>query len=426
VSSETAAPAPEIPPTPVTPRGASEAKLQVFGYLTQTRAGEQFRSGRLRAENESVAELRLLEYGIPVIDLWPEPAPRAHPANKPVPLADYVAFMQKMSHALELGFSAAQGLELGAETAPNKDLREIINVIRALTTKGRRLSECMALFPAVFDNVTVALIRAGETAGVLESIFKQLTRRATAQQVLRRKVSGAMVYPSTIMTTAALSIFMLLWKTVPSFIGVFKTAHVELPQATKALIAVSNFVLHQPIPTAAIVAVFVATLWMTPKLYSVFPGIHRRIRKLPVIGPVVVGLNEAAFVTTLANMLESNVAIVQAMRLARGVCSDFEYRGAIARSLIGVSKGRSLGDCFKSEKDIIGIMLIQAVAFGERSGSTEKALMSLVSILQEDLDFRIDRMKQLIEPLLIFLVGGVVFAILLAIFLPMFNLTKAF
>jgi type IV pilus assembly protein PilC len=276
----------------------------------------------------------------------------------------------------------------------------------------------------VFDSLTLGLIKAGEKSGFLNRAFAQIKHNLRRTQTIRKKVVKLSVYPTVVVFIASLCVFFLMWKTVPTFVGLFASAKLELPLPTKILMTISHVVSTYPfLVLAGLVSVF-GLVYFLPVFYRKCPAVHVYVLRLPLIGKLQKLLIQETFTRTLFNLLAAGVRIVDALSLCRDVSSCYPFKGAIARSMLSVSSGSPLMVSLEGEKDIFGIIVVRTLGFGEKTGKTEKVLEPLTETLSNDIMDYIDNLNTILEPLLTLFIGGVVLLVLLALFIPIFSLPK--
>jgi type IV pilus assembly protein PilC len=404
--------------------------MEKYVYITQKKKGGPFVRGTVVADNVREAERDLMARELPVlsIDLLREKIlsknrdVRRHVVTR-VTLADRLAFAQNMEQCQDIDMGLLYSLDICREMSQSKKFGQVCQRLKEIVAEGSTLHDAMR-DTRVFDSLTLGLVRAGEKSGFLNRAFAQVKHNLRRTQTIRKKVIKLSVYPTVVMFVAALCVFFLMWKTVPTFVGLFASANLELPMPTKILMGISSFVSTYPfLVLAGLVGLAVGVVYL-PVLYRKVPALHGVVLKLPIIGKLQKMLIQETFTRTLYNLLSAGVRIVDALSLCRDVSSCYPYKGAIARSMLAVSSGSPLMVSLEEEKDIFGIIVVRTLGFGEKTGKTEKVLEPLTETLSNDIMDYIDNLNTVIEPLLTLFIGGVVLLVLLALFIPIFNLPK--
>jgi type IV pilus assembly protein PilC len=404
--------------------------MEKYSYVTQKAKNAPYVRGFVTADTVKEAERELMSRDIPVLMLE-KVKERAMKGVKEVKkqsvprigLKEKIAFAQNMEQCQDIDMGLLSALDICREMALTKKFASICQKMRNSVAEGSTLYDAMRE-TEVFDPLVLGLVRAGEKSGYLSKTFNQIKRNYRRTAEIKRKVIKLMSYPLVVMFVAAICIFFLMWKTVPTFVGLFATAKMDLPLPTKILMGVSSFTTQYPyLVFLGIVGLGVLVASM-PKIYRAFPVIHRPLLRLPIIGTMQKMLIQETFSRTLRNLLAAGLKILDALSLCRSVSGCYPYKGAIARSILSVAAGSTLMASLEGEKDIFGVIVVRTLGFGERTGKTEKVLEPLAEVLSVEIMDYIDTLNTLIEPLLTLFIGGIVLLIMLALFIPIFTLPK--
>jgi type IV pilus assembly protein PilC len=404
--------------------------MEKYVYITQKRRGGAFTRGTIVAESIREAERELAARDIPVLSievfrdklLSKNREVKRHLVSN-VTLNDRLAFAQNMEQCQDIDMGLLYSLDICREMSQSKKFGQVCQRLKDIVADGSTLHDAMR-DTQVFDSLTLGLVRAGEKSGFLNRAFAQVKHNLRRTQTIRKKVIKLSVYPIVVMFVAALCVFFLMWKTVPTFVGLFSSANLELPLPTRILMSASSFVSTYPFLVLTGIASMGVFLYYLPVIYRKIPALHGLVLRLPIFGKLQKMLIQETFTRTLFNLLSAGVRIVDALSLCRDVSSCYPYKGAIARSILTVSSGSPLMVSLEDEKDIFGIIVVRTLGFGEKTGKTEKVLEPLTETLSNDIMDYIDNLNTVIEPLLTLFIGGVVLLVLLALFIPIFNLPK--
>jgi len=350
---------------------------------------------------------------------------RLKPLNKSkVSSKDMLFFCEQMEATQRIQMSRLTALDLCIETAEGKNFKLMLAAMRKSITDGGSLYEAMKRFPNAFDDLVLGLVKAGEDAGALDRSFAQIKTIVRRGIAMKKKIIGLLIFPAITMTIATGVIFIIVFKTVPAFTGLFRSAGMKLPMPTQMLVYLSDFVIKYPIPVIGGIITGLGLLWNLPVICKKNPVTHKWMIKLPVIGTIQRKMVQATFCRTLAQMIKAQMPLIAALTLCRTVSNNYEFRASIARGTIKVSKGNPMMPSFEPEADILSLRLVRFLGFGESTGKTEDVLHPISEVLDEEANEYIENIRVLMEPLMTIIIGSVVLFIMLALFLPIFDLPK--
>jgi type IV pilus assembly protein PilC len=394
-----------------------------YRFVTQDYLGGPYTYGLITGENEAAVERRLGEKAIPVILVKSTEIIKVPKEfRKKIPIKEYLLFCQQMEITQSLGMNILEAIRICEETSNNKTFKSMLAWIAKQIEQGGTLSDAMKKYPYSFNEVSIGLVRAGETAGILDKTFSQLKHMTKREYGVRKKIKSVMVEPAITIVMAILAIFILMWKTIPAFVGAFAGGGVTLPLPTLMLMWMSETTSTYPLPIGLAVAVISWGIFQIPKIIRNVPFLHKVILKVPVIGPVIKKLLQANFTRTMTELLKAEVPLLKTLTLCRDLNANYEYRGVIARAHVQIARGKPIAEAFADGVTILSPLVIKAMAFGERTGKTENVLEPLAVMLDEELNEFIENLKSIISPLLTVVIGGVILFIMLALFMPIFNL----
>lgn len=404
--------------------------MQKFVYVTQRKKGAPFVKGFIVAPSLKDAERELVSKSIPVLDIYPVKETFSGPLrfvnrqlSPSVSLKDKLSFSEQMEQCQEIEMSLLVSLDICAEMSLSSKFSKVCKKMRGLVSDGASLCDAMKE-TQVFEPLALGLVNAGEKSGYLSKCFKQVKDNYRREETIRRKLIKLAAYPCVVLFVAMICVFFLMWKTVPTFVGLFTTANMELPIPTKILMGISQFTVDYPYLIIAGFVAFAVFLLQMPKIYRAFPFLHSYMLSLPIFGKLQRMLIQEVFVRTMYNLLTAGLRTIDALSLTKSISSCYPYKGAIARAIISVSSGSTLMTSLEGEKDIFGIIVIRTLGFGEKTGKMDVVLKPLADTLSNQIMDYIDNLATLIEPLLTVLIGGIVLLILLALFIPIFSLPK--
>ncbi len=330
-------------------------------------------------------------------------------------------FTKQFSMMIENGIPMLQALRLLQEQQKKQDFAEIIGKVTNAIEQGSNLSDALEPYPRVFDALYISMVRAGETSGRLDVILKQLVKYIEKAAKLKSQVKSAMTYPSIIVVVTIVVVSILMVFVVPSFAKQFQESGQDLPGVTQMVIDMSDFFINQ---WHLIVGGLVVTIIGMRYAYTTDKGralFDRNILKAPIIGDVMTKIAIGRFCSTMATMLGSGVSILEALN----ICAASSGNRSVERFVEGVHDEISKGSTFSdplSESSLFPKMVSSMVAVGESTGTLDEAMAKVSEIYEDEVDTAIAAMMSLIEPAMIVIIGGIVGFILIAMYLPIFDM----
>ncbi len=331
-------------------------------------------------------------------------------------------FTRQFSVMIDAGLPLVQCLELIANQQDNKHFQKILHSVRSAVEGGATLSSAMRPHIKVFDTLYVNMIEAGETGGILDTILQRLSAYIEKNVKLKSAVKSALIYPVSVMTIAISVVVLLLWKVVPIFAKLFEGLGVKLPTPTAIVINLSNFI--GSIYGALIVVVGVATGFAMKVWYGTPVGrrvIDAASLKIPVVGMILRKIAVARFTRTLGTLISSGVPILEGLDITARTSGNAVVEEALMKVRSAVEGGRNLMDPLK-ETEIFPNMVTQMVGVGEQTGAMDAMLSKVADFYEDEVDAAIKNMLTLMEPMMIAFLGVVVGGIVIALYLPLFEL----
>jgi len=346
------------------------------------------------------------------------------PRKRRIKGADVVLFVRHLSTVLNAGLPLAKGLRTVARQLENPALAQVVDTLSDSVHSGEMLSSAMALMPGVFDPLTVNVVRAGEVGGTLPRTLGQLAEDLEKKLALRRAVLGALVYPAVVVGIASVVVGFLLAYVVPTFSGVYEKMHLELPFITRMMLLLSDVLVRYWWVLVLVLATAAAVFRRVRHVESVRRGWELLLLRLPVLGKVRRGALAVRFLGTFSTLIGSGVSVVATLRLMAELSESLLLREATEEIRRHVSRGGTLCEPMERYAFLFTPMAVQMVSVGEQTGSLAESTIRTANFLAADVDGRVKTMTTLIEPLMTVGLGLVVGTIVLAIYLPMFDLMK--
>ena len=334
---------------------------------------------------------------------------------------ELAVFSKQFSLMIENGIPLLQCLRLLAAQQQKTDFKATIEKVASDVEKGSNLSDALEPHKRVFDELYVALIRAGEKSGHLDKILRQLVNYIEKSAKIKAQIRSAMTYPAIIVFVAVSVITLLLVWVVPSFAKQFADSGKELPALTIVVMSMANALIHN---WMSIIGGLVSSIFAIRWALRTDQGKKfwdTRILKTPIFGTVMLKIAVSRFSSTMGTMLSSGVSILESLN----ICAASSGNKAIEKMIYVIRDEISKGKTFHDPMEACGMfpmMVSSMVAVGEQTGTLDITLTKISDIYDDEVDSAIDTMTSMIEPLLIVVIGGVVGFIVIAMYLPIFSL----
>ncbi len=330
-------------------------------------------------------------------------------------------FTRQFAVMIEAGLPLVQCLDILAEQTPNKIFSKAIAKIRDSVSSGSTLASAMGKHKKIFNELYVNMVEAGEMGGALETILKRLADYREKADKLVRKVKGAMIYPIIISVVAIGMTWAMLTFIVPVFAGMFSELGAELPKPTQVVLGISAFLQKYLVHMLAggvgfIVLFIILNKKKTTKYYIDFVML-----KSPIIGNLLRKQAVSRFCRTLGTLLQSGVNLIDALNITAKTAGNLVLTKAIRKAMIAISEGETITSPL-SETKVFPPMVIQMIGVGEKTGNMDEMLSKIADFYDEEVDAAVAALTSMIEPIVIVVMGAVIGSILIAMYLPMFDI----
>lgn len=342
---------------------------------------------------------------------------------KKISLKEITQFTRQLSDLLEAGVPAVRALEVLSNQTANKEFKKCIVHMRDLCVSGHTLSQALARYPNAFSHLYVVMVRAGETGGSLGAVLRRLALFFEKELEIRTKIRTAIAYPVLMTAVGAATIFVILTFVVPRMTAVFKDTGQAMPLPTQLLIFSST--LFTQFGWLVIVGC-VGGIWALHRFYKTPTGrfwMDKKKTHIPVYGRLEINIEIARFAHMLATLLGNGVSMLEALKVSSDTLNNVFIKKDISACHEAIKTGHSLSGSLASSP-IISQGVIQRIAVGEDSGTLETTLLKIAESFERETDESIKIMLSLLEPALILILGFVVGFIVLAILLPIFNMSS--
>ncbi|MBN2226424.1 MAG: type II secretion system F family protein [candidate division Zixibacteria bacterium] len=394
--------------------------MPVFEYKGKTLAGAQVQ-GELAAKSREELERLLRQNRILVSSIRKKPAEIKIKIGTGIKKIDVSRFTRQFATMIGAGLPMVQCLEILAAQLENPEMRRVVTQIKEGVQGGSTLSDSMSRHPKVFDQLYTNMVEAGEMGGALDTILVRLAVYREQADALTRKIKGALAYPIVIMVVACGVTVGMLTFVVPTFANMFGSLGAELPGPTKMVLDISHFFQSNILFMAAGAIVFgiVFVYWVrTEAGRAIFDA---SLLKAPLFGNLLRKTAVARFTRTLGTLLSSGVSIIDAMEITAKTAGNVVIAKAIRKAVMSIAEGDTITGPLK-ESGVFPPMVTQMISVGEKTGGLDEMLAKIADFYDEEVDAAVSTLTSLLEPLIIVGMGGVVGALLVAMYLPMFDI----
>lgn len=398
-----------------------------YAYKVRDSQGKTI-EGTLAAENEQLVRSKLREMGMTPVEIKKQGVGLQVEIKIPglsdrVNLKDISVFSRQFATMINSGLSLLRSLNILAAQTENKALSNIIREVAKDVEAGLSLSDAMAKHPKAFNDLYIAMVRAGEVGGVLDTVLLQLATTIEKQVELRQRVKSAMTYPVAVLGLVLLILTAMLLFVVPTFETLYVDLDSELPAPTKLLLAISRgFSTFFPVLIGGVlVLVFAVRRW--GKTESGRRIIDAAKLKAPIFGGLVHKTALARFSRTLESLLKAGVPILESLDITTQTVGNAVVADAIRQVQDSVRQGEPIAKELVAQ-GIFPPMVSQMMAVGEETGALDEMLGKIGEFYEQEIEALVDALTSLLEPLLIVVLGGAVGGMVVALYMPMFNIVN--
>lgn len=341
-----------------------------------------------------------------------------------IPLRSLVFFTRQLSTMFSAGLTLEKAIGNLAAAETNKKFKRTLEAVNSEIKRGVQLSDAMSHYPYHFDNLYVALVKAGEVSGSLHTVLKDLADYLENVEDTRQKVKGALYYPVIMMVILAVSLLVLLWKIIPQFSDIYASLGASLPAPTLALVAMSNLVSQNFLATVFFTSLVLFFLWvltLTDRGELIWDQMKL---KIPVFGNLIYLNLLNKYSKTLGILFSSGVTVTEALKLVKAVLENRIMSGAVEDIQDMLKDGYALSAAM-TRSGVFPPIMLQLTQTGEESGELDGLLAKASEFYQKQVDSMIDRLTSLIEPIIIVAVGLIIGGIVVVIYLPIFDFGQA-
>jgi len=337
---------------------------------------------------------------------------------------DIVILTRQFATMINAGLPLVKALDILAQQTENKNLASVTRQVLYDVESGHTLADAMRKQPKAFSDLFVNMVAAGEAGGILDTILIRLAQFLEKNDAIVRKVKGAMVYPIVIMSVAAIAVTVLLIFVIPTFQNMFASVNLELPLPTRIVIGASNLLKHY---WWAIGGVLGFAVFSINRYYKTPPGklqIDTFLLKAPVVGDLLRKSAVSRFTRTLGTLISSGVSILDGLEITARTAGNQVIHNAVMESRASIAGGETIAAPLQKSK-VFPPMVISMIAVGEQTGGLDEMLTKIADFYDEEVDAAVSTLISLMEPIMIVVLGVIVGGMVVAMYLPIFDMVNA-
>jgi type IV pilus assembly protein PilC len=399
--------------------------MPMFQYTARTLKGE-LQSGEvdLPSRDDVIAHLRKNRMVVVQVRPAPKQFKLSFKFGGGVKTRDVVIMTRQFATMINAGLPLVQALGILADQTENKVLANVTRQVVYDVESGHTLADALRKHPKAFSDLFVNMVAAGEAGGILDTILLRLAQFLEKNDAIIRKVKGAMVYPVVIMSVAAIAITVLLIFVIPTFQSMFASVNLELPLPTRVVIGMSNVLKHYwwAMGGAIALAAFAIT-----RYYKTVPGklqIDTIMLNVPVLGDVIRKSAVSRFTRTLGTLISSGVSILDGLEITARTAGNQVIHNAVMASRASIAGGETIAAPLQKSK-VFPPMVISMIAVGEQTGGLDEMLSKIADFYDEEVDAAVSTLLSLMEPIMIVVLGVIVGGMVVAMYLPIFDMVNA-
>ena len=404
--------------------GQSRAKVSQMETYVWT--GIDKRGVKLKGEHTtksaSLVKAELRRQGINPQSVKPKPKPLFGKTGKTIKPRDISVFSRQLATMMAAGVPMVQGFEIVAGGQNNPRMKDMLTDIKTEIEGGSALNEALGKYPVQFDELYRNLVRAGESAGVLDTVLDTIANYQENIEAIKGKIKKAMFYPAMVLSVAVIVSAILLIFVIPQFETVFKNFGADLPAFTQMLVSLSRFMVQWWWLMLLVFVGGIAAIVMLYKRSDKFAHlVGRGLLKIPVVGEILRQSAMARFARTLGVTFRAGVPLVEALDSVAGATGSVVYNDAVKRIREDVAVGHQLQLAIR-QTNLFPNMVVQMVSIGEESGALDAMLFKIAEFYEQEVNNAVDALASLLEPFIMVIIGVIVGSMVIGMYLPIFKL----
>ena len=394
--------------------------MPTFEYTARTATGEESTGTMEAASSEEVVQ-QLRKNRMQVVRVREKKKRRT---GGRVPTRDIVVFTRQFATMVNSGLPLVQALDILAKQTENPQLSETTKQVVYDVESGHTLADALEKHPKVFTQLYVNMVAAGEAGGILDTIMLRLATFLEKNDAIVRKVKGAMVYPGVIFSVAGICIMVLLIFVIPTFQTMFESVGVPLPLPTRVVIGISDFLQNF---WHVLIVVTIAAVFATRAYYATDKGklvIDRMLLQAPVLGDLLRKSAVSRFTRTLGTLLASGVSILDGLEITARTAGNRVIHDAVMESRGSIAGGDTIAGPLE-KSTVFPPMVTSMIAVGEATGGLDEMLSKIADFYDDEVDTAVGTLLSLLEPIMIVFLGVIVGGMIVAMYLPIFDMINA-
>jgi type IV pilus assembly protein PilC len=399
----------------------TKEELTTFQWAGKDKRGKVLK-GEKAGRSEMIIKAELRQQGIIPTSVKKKPKPLFGSTGKSIKARDIATFSRQLATMLTAGIPLVQAFTIIAQASENPRMKKLVNTIRNEVESGSTLAESLAKHPMYFDELYVNLVASGESAGVLDQVLDSIASYKERIESIKGKIKKALFYPVAVIGIAILVTAVLLVFVIPQFQDMFAGFGADLPAFTRMVVALSEFVQAWGwLLLIGTVAIFMGLSQLKKRSKPFAHMIDRIVLKIPIIGPVMEKAALSRFSSTLATTFAAGVPLVDALKTVAGATGNIVFEEAVNKVREDVAVGHPL-QLSMQQTGVFPPMLIQMTSIGEEAGSLDEMLQKVANVYEEEVNNTVDALSSLLEPIIIVIVGVLVGGMVVAMYLPIFQM----
>src|SRR6058998_641561 len=399
--------------------------MPLFTYTARTLKGDLVNDKiDLPTRDDVIAHLRKNRLVVVQVRAAPKEFKFSFKLGGGVKIRDVVVFTRQFSTMINAGLPLVQALDILSKQTENKVLADVTRQVVYDVESGQTLADALRKHPKAFGDLFVNMVAAGEAGGILDTILLRLAEFLEKNDAIVRKVKGAMIYPAVIFSVAGIPVATLLIFVIPTFQTMFASVNLQLPLPTRIVIGASYGLQHY---WWAIIGVAAFTVVSINRYYKTPPGrlqIDKLLLNLPVLGDVIRKSAVSRFTRTLGTLISSGVSILDGLEITARTAGNQVIHNAVMESRASIAGGETIAAPLQKSK-VFPPMVISMIAVGEQTGGLDEMLSKIADFYDEEVDAAVSALLSLLEPIMIVVLGVIVGGMVVAMYLPIFDMVNA-
>ncbi|MEE9133105.1 MAG: type II secretion system F family protein [Gemmatimonadota bacterium] len=394
--------------------------MPIFIYSAKTVAGD-IQTGNVDLPNREAVIGYLRRQRLIPVTVREKPKDVSFYLGRRVRMKEIVHFTRQFATMVNSGLPLVQCLDILSQQTENKFLANSIKEVQADVESGATLADALRNHPKVFNDLYVNMVAAGEAGGILDTVLLRLAMFLEKNEKLVRKVKGAMIYPGVIMTVAVIAITVLLVFVIPTFQSMFASVDLALPAPTRLVIWLSDMLQAY---WWLMIGLVVAGVWSIRMYYKTAGGrlaLDKLLLRFPILGDLLRKTAVARFTRTLGTLLSAGVSILDGLEITARTAGNRVIHDAVMRSRSSIAGGETIAEPLK-QSGVFPPMVTQMINVGEQTGTIDEMLDKVADFYDDEVDTAVDALLAAMEPVLIVFLGVVVGGMIVAMYLPIFDM----